>query len=863
MNNLENLSASKNSKLLFAVLMLCILGSIAFNAGCFMFLSEELKPFMTSYQWEDTLRDLAAKNSATSVFQAPGELIQIGIAGILGMALTTLFIGYYSARRKEWLLKRILSGLAALALVANLIGAVKLFDIYGRLETLSQEQIPIGQAIAKLPQEVETAILLISQANESAEDDQVNHSYQKMLTQLKQILPEADSLSPESREVVIPQISDSLKEQIILIIEGQVNYAEYMAESSLNLLGSFLIIVMFLGAGKFALLLFMENASKGPGHQPKLRAQMSLLVGGLLGLLIISNGTGIAGLESLEQKLIEISELELPLTVAIANIRDKQSKQVFSFHKALRLTHEQYENPGDAQKTELKSATVDFEGNSWQVTRLIDNALDQINFFTTIEREEPEAIEQARKQLTPIFEHLQMIRAAHNRFTSLARSDISMGKTHETATLREQEGSQTLRAQLEMEMQLKSFFFMVQGLTGMTTLKAEIDEGNAGLLAVIVGLIALIYGAGFGLILRSGILRRVGGEPDQIAALANRIANGELNVTFDQNQDKSSIYGSLGIMVSALKSNIDELQRLNATVQEQNEILNDTNQAIQRFVPFEFLELMDKNSILHVNLGDNIEREMTVLFSDIRDFTSISEALSPQETFEFVNAYLNQVGPVIRQHKGFIDKYIGDAVMALFDSADNAVNAAVSLLEQVDHFNRERAKQGKPPIRIGIGLNTGKLMLGTIGEQNRMESTVISDSVNLAARIEGMTKMYGAAMLISENTFHALEEHSAYEIRIIDKVTVKGKSEPVTVYEVFGNISPEEAQLKLSTQDLFKQGISKYYQRKFEESKPLFQECLDLDPGDRAAAQFIKNCDHFLKVGWDENWDGVTHLDSK
>ncbi|MCZ0900792.1 adenylate/guanylate cyclase domain-containing response regulator, partial [Microcoleus sp. HI-ES] len=157
--------------------------------------------------------------------------------------------------------------------------------------------------------------------------------------------------------------------------------------------------------------------------------------------------------------------------------------------------------------------------------------------------------------------------------------------------------------------------------------------------------------------------------------------------------------------------------------------------ASARFVPREFLKFLKRESIVDARLGDSVQAEMTIMFADIRSFTSLSESMSPRENFEFLNSYLSRVGPVIREYNGFIDKYIGDGIMALFPNrAEDAVQAAIEMQHQVKIYNRHRQNSGYQPISIGIGLHTGTLMLGTIGEAERMESTVISDAVNLASR---------------------------------------------------------------------------------------------------------------------------------
>jgi len=208
------------------------------------------------------------------------------------------------------------------------------------------------------------------------------------------------------------------------------------------------------------------------------------------------------------------------------------------------------------------------------------------------------------------------------------------------------------------------------------------------------------------------------------------------------------------------------------------------NEAAIRFVPHEFLNFLGKENLAQCTLGDHVSQVMTVLFSDSRDFTPTSERLGAEATFEFVNAYLHKIGPIIREHRGFIMSYIGDAIMALFPAADDGLRAGLAMLEALAEINAAKEGTDEEPIEIGIGLNTGVLMLGTIGEPNRMEGTVISDAVNLASRVEGLTKRLDEPMLISQQVVDRLAAPEAYALTPLDRVEVKGKSEPVQIYAV-------------------------------------------------------------------------------
>ena len=267
------------------------------------------------------------------------------------------------------------------------------------------------------------------------------------------------------------------------------------------------------------------------------------------------------------------------------------------------------------------------------------------------------------------------------------------------------------------------------------------------------------------------------------------------------------------------------------------------NTAYERFVPRQFLQFLEKDSIVDVQLGDQIQQEMSVLFSDIRDFTTLSESMAPQDNFKFINSYLSRMEPAIRENQGFIDKYIGDAIMALFSgAADNALKAGISMLHRLTEYNQHRMKSGYGSIQIGIGINTGSLMLGTVGGANRMDGTVISDAVNLASRVESLTKNYGIPLLITHQTFSRLSNPADYKIRKIDQVKVKGKSELVTVYEVFDADVPEIKEGKLATLELFKEALFHYTSQNWREAEKLFSECLRLTPRDKVAQFYRQRC---------------------
>jgi hemerythrin-like metal-binding protein len=273
------------------------------------------------------------------------------------------------------------------------------------------------------------------------------------------------------------------------------------------------------------------------------------------------------------------------------------------------------------------------------------------------------------------------------------------------------------------------------------------------------------------------------------------------------------------------------------------ERLNNTTAAYSRFVPREFLNLLGIEDIRKVELGQQVERKMTILFCDIRNFTALSETMSPQENFNFLNSYLVQMEPVITAHGGFIDKYIGDAIMALFPaSPDEALRCSQAMLRQLDAYNDGRQRAGYRPIRIGIGINTGIVILGTIGGAARMDGTVIGDAVNLAARLERLTKEYRVSVLISDYTLYSLDHPDDWAIRFLDRTQVRGKQGSHSVYEVFNNDAPGLVQAKKRTIKLFEQALACYHVGDIGAARQRLVDYAAAVPEDSAVHVYLERC---------------------
>jgi len=282
-------------------------------------------------------------------------------------------------------------------------------------------------------------------------------------------------------------------------------------------------------------------------------------------------------------------------------------------------------------------------------------------------------------------------------------------------------------------------------------------------------------------------------------------------------------------------------------VEERTEELRKINNANKRFVPYEFLQFLGHKSITDVKLGNQIQKEMTVLFSDMRSFSSMSERMTPQENFNFINEYLSVVGPIVRQHKGFIDKYIGDAIMALFENADDGLKCAIDMQRNLNDYNIIRVNRGDDPVIIGIGLHHGSLILGTIGEEERMDTTVISDAVNLASRLEGLSKEYNTCIIISIDLVMNLNDPLNYNYRYLDNTKVKGINKEVTIFEILDGLPTDEKKQRVQNMREFELAVKLFHSKEFETAKELFEKLYDKDPEDKVIKHYLKLIDNSIK----------------
>ncbi|MCB9763988.1 MAG: adenylate/guanylate cyclase domain-containing protein [Alphaproteobacteria bacterium] len=318
------------------------------------------------------------------------------------------------------------------------------------------------------------------------------------------------------------------------------------------------------------------------------------------------------------------------------------------------------------------------------------------------------------------------------------------------------------------------------------------------------------------------------------------------------------------VLLRAFARSYDTIERLGDELRASNQDLEQTNQAVQRFVPYEFLRQLGKRSVRDIERGDNVALEMEVLFCDLRSFTTLVESKEPADAFSFINRYLRHMEPAVHAHGGFINQYLGDCIMALFPSgADAAMDAAVELLRSLERFNAEQRARGDVEVGVSIGLSSGKIMMGTIGGMDRLDSGVIGDAVNLAARLEAMTRLYGAVMIVSERTIDRLEDPARFTLRELDRVVVKGKTEPIRIFELLDGLPEEQRAGRAATAARFAEGLALFRARRFGEAEDAFVDCLERCPGDEAARLYLDRCEEMARSGPPRGWSGVTVMTRK
>ena len=297
---------------------------------------------------------------------------------------------------------------------------------------------------------------------------------------------------------------------------------------------------------------------------------------------------------------------------------------------------------------------------------------------------------------------------------------------------------------------------------------------------------------------------------------------------------------------------------------EREEAIRTVHAASQKFVPNQFIKSLGKDNITEVSLGDQVERDVTVMFVDIRGFTSLSENMSPTDNFLFINAFNKRMGPIVRKNEGFIMQYLGDGFMAIFpNGAQNALMASIDMLTDLKDYNKDREAQNRKPVKVGIGMQNGKLIMGITGDVERMDAAIISDTVNTAARIEGLSKYYGANILLTDLCMKNITNKKDFNFRYLGQVRVQGKLKPIALYECIDGDDKKLFNHKQKTMNTFNQAMDLFFRKEFAMAAVTFQKIFKKNSEDRVAKLFLNKSAQLITQEIDEDWEGIEYMDSK
>ena len=310
-----------------------------------------------------------------------------------------------------------------------------------------------------------------------------------------------------------------------------------------------------------------------------------------------------------------------------------------------------------------------------------------------------------------------------------------------------------------------------------------------------------------------------------------------------------------------------EIEKAELKLMESEEIAQ-LLRSFERFVPLQFIRRLAPQGVNNIQPGAAQGDFITLLFSDIRAFTSMAEEMHPAELFDFLNSYFSYMNQAIQKNGGFVDKFIGDAIMAVFDNqglsdhleAMDGVQAAIAMQQALTKFNAKRNHGENGPIKTGIGLHSGHVIIGTVGTMERMEATLVGDAVNIASRLEDLTKAYGVGICASHDTIALLPSRKDLDYRVMDMVRVEGRKDSIRIYEIFNADPAGLRKKKLATHDFIKKALLLRKKRNWGAAAEVFEKALAISPNDPVIELHLKRITEYRLNPPDEHWDGGVDL---
>lgn len=357
---------------------------------------------------------------------------------------------------------------------------------------------------------------------------------------------------------------------------------------------------------------------------------------------------------------------------------------------------------------------------------------------------------------------------------------------------------------------------------------------NIGLITLVI--VALVLGGTYYILSSLRKLRR------SVMDMANGNWNVEVNI---RSKDEVGDLGEqFNLMARHIRNYISDITSF--------------SEASHRFVPQQFFKFLGKRGIIDIHLGDQVQQNMTVMVANIRSFHQLSKQLSPKQNFDFMNSFLKRFSPFVRKEEGLVSKYLGAGFMALFPSrSDDALRAAVSIRQELAAYNEYLQYSGYAPVDLGIAIHKGPLMLGIVGEEQRMEGNVISDDVNMTTTLEKISETMGASILVTSSFFEQLLSPDKFRHRSLGRVRIDGKDEPVELVDVYEGDSEGVRQLKERTKPLFEKGIRLCQEGRFYDARETFIEVIKLNRMDKAAKLYFYLCDEYYQNGASDGWNGA------
>ena len=375
--------------------------------------------------------------------------------------------------------------------------------------------------------------------------------------------------------------------------------------------------------------------------------------------------------------------------------------------------------------------------------------------------------------------------------------------------------------------EISGMFEIGLDMTGYEIGNINLKRDVALIVAVVCVIILLVL-----CILISTIIKQL----SAVGKVLHTIASGDrtARVSYVARDELGRVSLGLNSMAEELHVQFDRITRL--------------NESTIRFVPVQFMEHLGVSDITKMKLGDNVQRDISVLFFDIRFFSVNSEMMTASENFIFINEVLGIAGPIIRKHNGFVDKYIGDAAMALFTSGMDAVRAGIELYQKLVLDKSTRVKIGVDGITIGVGIHSGSVMMGIVGENERLSSTVISANVNLASRLESLTKQTASGLLITRSTLNQLAGHEAeFSYRFIGMVQAAGVNEVAGLFDILDALPEKDKKCRLATKSVFESGVRKYHMKDYAAAVLRFEKVIAADPQDVCASHHLEEAHKHLQ----------------